>query len=152
MGRLYAEFVAHELVPFIGREYPVARGTSNTGFGGSSYGAIAALNTVILKPGVFGRLLVESPSLYVGKEYLLRRAARVQRWPSRVYLGVGTSETSRAERNAETVANVRKLAALIVRAGLGSRRLRVVVEEGGTHSEGAWARRLPQALEFLFGV
>ena len=29
--------------------------------------------------------------------------------------------------------------------------LRVVVEEGATHSEGAWAKRFPQALEFLYG-
>ena len=47
---------------------------------------------------------------------------------------------------------VRKLGALLSRAGLGPRRLRVVVEPGGTHSEGAWARRLPSALEFLYEV
>jgi hypothetical protein len=37
------------------------------------------------------------------------------------------------------------------RARLGPRRLRVVVEEDATHSEGAWAARFPEALEFLFG-
>jgi predicted alpha/beta superfamily hydrolase len=152
LGREYAEFVTREVLPFIRREYPIGAGPSNTGFGGSSYGAIAALNTTIVKPGVFGRLLVESPSLYVGGEYLLRRARAAQRWPSRVYLGVGTRETSRADRNEETVENVRTLEAILRRAGLGHRRLRVVVDEGGTHSEGAWARRLPAALEFLYGV
>jgi len=151
LGRQYAEFVTREVLPFMLREYPIAAGASNTGFGGSSYGAIAALTTTIVKPGVFGRLLIESPSLYVGGEYLLRRARAARRWPSRVYLGVGTTETSRADRNEETVDNVRKLEAILRRAGLGARRLRVVVEAGGTHSEGAWARRLPGALEFLYG-
>lgn len=152
LGREYAEFVTREVLPFVRQEYPIATGASNTGFGGSSYGAIAALHTTIVKPGVFGRLLIESPSLYVGGEYLLRRARAARGWPSRMYLGVGTAETSRTDRNEETVENVRTLEALLRRVGLGSRRLRVVVEEGGTHSEGAWARRLPDALEFLYGV
>lgn len=152
LGREYAEFVTREVLPFMRREYPIGAGPSNTGFGGSSYGAIAALNTTIVKPGVFGRLLVESPSLYVGGEYLLRRARAARRWPSRVYLGVGTTETSRADRDEETVDNVRALEAILRRAKLGHRRLRVVVDEGSTHSEGAWARRLPAALEFLYGV
>src|SRR5207249_1474623 len=136
-GREYVEFVTREVVPFMLREYPIAAGPSNTGFGGSSYGAVAALNATIVKPGVFGRLLLESPSLYVGGEHLLRRARSMPRWPFRVYLGVGTVETSRADRNEETVANVRKLQAILRRAGLGPRRLRVIVEPGGTHSEGA---------------
>ncbi len=151
LGREYAEFVTREVMPFVARNYPIARGASQTGFGGSSYGAVAALNTVIVKPGIFGRLLIESPSLYVGGEYLLRRARALDRWPARIYLGVGTSETSRPEENDETVRNVLELESFLRRAGLGPRRLLTVVEEGGTHSEGAWAARLPDALEFLFG-
>jgi predicted alpha/beta superfamily hydrolase len=104
-----------------------------------------------VKPGVFGRLLIESPSLYVGDAYLLRRARAAARWPSRVYLGVGTAETRRQDWNDETVANVRKLEAVLRRAGLGPKRLQVVVEEGASHSEEAWAARLPIALRFLFG-
>ncbi len=151
LGREYAEFVTGEVMPFVTRNYPVGTGASHTGFGGSSYGAIAALNTAIVKPGVFGRLLIESPSLYVGGEYLIRRARQVQRWPGRIYLGVGTRETSRVERNEETVNNVLALESILQRAGMGPRRLRVVIEEGATHSEGAWAGRLPDALEFLYG-
>ena len=138
-------------MPFIAARYPVARGASHTAFGGSSYGAIAALYTAMVRPGVFGRLLLESPSLYVGRRALLRQARRVKRWPQRVYLGVGTAETRREDWNIETVANVRKLAAILAAAGMGPRRLRVTIEEGASHSEGAWAGRFAQALEFLFG-
>jgi len=106
---------------------------------------------VLVKPGVFGRLLLESPSLYVGGAYLLRRERMAERWPMRVYLGVGTRETSRTDWNEETVSNVLKLDAILRRAGLGPRRLRTVVEEGATHSEGAWAARLSDALAFLYG-
>lgn len=151
LGDEYAEFVTREVLPFVASTYPVRRGASATGFGGSSYGAIAALNTVLVKPGVFGRLLLESPSLYVGEEDLLRRARAAERRPARVYLGVGTMETSRPELNEETVRNVLKLEAILRRAGLGPRRLLTVVDQGARHSEGAWAARLPRALEFLFG-
>lgn len=151
LGRRHAAFVTSEVMPFVARNYPVGEGASNTGFGGSSYGAVAALYTALTYPGLFGRLLIESPPLHVGNGYLLRRARNAARRPARVYLGVGTAETRRPDWNEETVSNVRKLEAVLRRAGLGPRRLKVVVEEGATHSESAWAKRLPDALTFLFG-
>jgi len=151
LGRQYVEFVTREVVPFIEGHYHVSRRTSGRALGGSSYGAVAALLTALERPGTFGRLLVESPSLYVGGRILLRKARRAPRWPARVYLGVGTAETSRQEVNRETVENVRALESILRGAGLGAKRLKVVVEEGATHSEGAWAGRLPEALSFLFG-
>jgi predicted alpha/beta superfamily hydrolase len=151
LGREYAEFVTAELMPLVQRMYPVARGAAHTGFGGSSYGAVAALYTVIRKPGVFGRLLLESPSLYVGDGYLLRQARAARRWPQRIYAGVGTAETGRGDWNKETVANVRRLETILRNSGLGDRRLHVAVEEGATHSESAWAGHFPEALRFLFG-
>jgi predicted alpha/beta superfamily hydrolase len=151
MGRQYVEFVTREVVPFVERTYEVSRRTSARAFGGSSYGAVAALLTVLERPGVFGRLLLESPSLYVGGRLLLRKARRAPRWPARVYLGVGTAETSKADINRETVENVRAFESILQHAGLGPKRLKLVVEEGATHSEGAWAGRLAEALTFLFG-
>jgi predicted alpha/beta superfamily hydrolase len=151
LGRQYAQFVTEEVVPFIEQTYAVSRRVSARGFGGSSYGAVAVLLAVLEKPGIFGRLLIESPSLYVGERLLLRKARRAPRWPSRVYLGVGTAETSRHEIDRETVENVRNLESILRDAGLGQRRLKVNVEEGASHSEDAWASRLPDALSFLFG-
>jgi enterochelin esterase-like enzyme len=151
LGRQYVEFVTREVVPFVERTYQVSRRTSARAFGGSSYGAVAALLAVLERPGTFGRLLLESPSLYVGKRVMLRKARRAARWPARVYLGVGTAETSKADVNRETVENVRVLESILQDAGLGPKRLRVVVQEGATHSEGAWAGRFGEALTFLFG-
>ena len=150
LGREYAEFVTREVMPFVARAYPIMRSAAATGFGGSSYGAIAALYTTMLKPGTFGRLLLESPSLYVGRRHLLRLARRAERWPSRIYLGVGTDETSREDWNEETLGNAVKLEGILRHAGLGERRLRFRVAPGASHSEAAWAARLPEALEFLF--
>jgi predicted alpha/beta superfamily hydrolase len=151
LGRQYVEFVTREVVPFVERTYGLSPGTSRRAFGGSSYGAVSALLTVLERPGSFGRLLIESPSLYVGGRYLLRKARRAPRWPARVYLGVGTAETGRPEIDRETVENVRALESILLDRGLGAKRLKVVVTEGARHTEDAWAARLPEALRFLFG-
>ena len=37
------------------------------------------------------------------------------------------------------------------RAGLRDDRLLVKIDEGATHNEREWAKRFPEALEFLFG-
>ena len=150
LGRQYVDFVTREVVPFVERTYQVSRRTSARAFGGSSYGAVAALQAVLERPGTFGRLLLESPSLYVGNRIMLRKARRAPRWPSRVYLGVGTAETSKADVNRETLENVRSLESILQDGGLGPKRLKVVVQEGATHSEGAWAARFAEALTFLF--
>jgi predicted alpha/beta superfamily hydrolase len=150
LGREYVEFVTREVMPFVVRMYPIVRGASHTGMGGSSYGAAAALFAALIKPGVFGRLLLESPSLYVGGGYLIERARRAERWPGRIYLGVGTAETRKRDWNEETVINVRKLDAILRRARFGPRRLLTRIEADAAHTESAWAARLPEALTFLY--
>ena len=64
-GRYYPDFLAKEIMPFISRQYRIADGPENTGLGGSSLGGLIALYTAIARPGLIGRLLVESPSLWV---------------------------------------------------------------------------------------
>ncbi|MGB8976646.1 MAG: hypothetical protein WCC32_03100, partial [Terriglobales bacterium] len=47
--------------------------------------------------------------------------------------------------------DARELAETLRAAGLDDQRLKVNIEEGAVHSESAWARRFPGALEFLYG-
>ena len=47
--------------------------------------------------------------------------------------------------------DVRELAGILRRAGLDEKRLRIVIDEGATHHEAAWAKRFSEALSFLFG-
>jgi hypothetical protein len=49
------------------------------------------------------------------------------------------------------VDDVRELAAIVRRAVLSERRLRLVIQDGAGHTESAWAERFPEALQFLFG-
>jgi enterochelin esterase-like enzyme len=150
-GTRYPAFLFKEVLPFIARNYRVAGGPENTGLGGSSLGALIALYTAAVRPGVIGRLLLESPSLWASNRQLIRQSRGVKRWPERVFLATGTAEAGRRDKDQSVVDDVRELAAILGRAGLDPTRLRSLVDDGATHNEAAWARRFPEALTFLFG-
>lgn len=142
-GKDYPRFLLDEVMPFINREYRTDTDPAKTGLGGSSYGAGIALYTVMMRPGRFGRLLLESPSLYAHDNFLLNEAERFTQWPARIYIGVGSIN--------EPVGDVHRLAMILGKRGLSDQRLLVVEEPGGAHDENAWAQRFPRALQFLYG-
>jgi enterochelin esterase-like enzyme len=150
-GRYYPDFLIKEVMPFVERNYRVGAGPENTGLGGSSLGGLIALYTAMVRPGVIGRLLVESPSLWASHRQAIKESRSVRIWPERIYLGVGTAEAGSAERSRTVVDDVRELAAILRRAVLSEKRLRLVVKDGAGHNEAAWAERFPEALRFLFG-
>jgi predicted alpha/beta superfamily hydrolase len=155
-GTRYPTFLVDEVLPFVEARYRVARDPEQRGIGGSSAGGLAAINAAVTRPGVFGRLLVESPSIYVDDAHILKTAAGVTTWPERVFLGAGTMEGQSRPCGAddaaepEVVADLRRFASLLRRAGVVDARIRVVVTPCATHDEDAWARRLPDALTFLY--
>ena len=150
-GKLYPNFLRREVMPAVENRYALLRGPENTGLGGSSLGGLVTLYTQLIAPGIFGKLLIESPSLFVAHRKILAQCRRFQNWPARMYLGMGTRELGDATKD-ETIANdARELAAILSTAGLDQQRLKVNIEEGAVHSESAWARRFPAVLEFLYG-
>jgi predicted alpha/beta superfamily hydrolase len=151
-GKCYPEFLQREVMPLIEGRYSVLRGPENTGLGGSSLGGLITLYTQLATPGVFGRALIESPSLFVANRKILEESRRFRNWPLRTYVGVGTREVGDAEKDAKVVADVRELETIMREAGLDEQRLKVRIAEGATHSETAWAARFPEALEFLYKV
>jgi predicted alpha/beta superfamily hydrolase len=149
-GTRYPSFLIKEVMPFVERHYRVASGPRTTGLGGSSLGALIALYTVAVSPGIFGRLLLESPSLWASNRQIIRQSRTVRRWPERVFLATGSAEAGREDRDRSMVDDVQELAAILHRGGLDARHLRLVVEQGASHHESEWARRFPDALSFLF--
>ncbi|MGB8010654.1 MAG: alpha/beta hydrolase-fold protein [Terriglobales bacterium] len=149
-GKCYPDFLGREVMPLIEERYPVLKGPENTGLGGSSLGGLITLYTQMAAPGVFGRLLIESPSLFVANKKILHESRRFRAWPSRIYLGTGTREVGDAEKDTKTVENVHELESILRSVGLDEQRLKVRIEEGASHSEAAWAARFPEALEFLY--
>jgi predicted alpha/beta superfamily hydrolase len=150
-GTRYPAFLFKEVMPFVASHYRVASEPENTGLGGSSLGALIALYAVAVRPGVIGRLLLESPSLWASNRQLIRQSRGVKRWPERIFLATGTAEAGRKDKDQSVVDDVRELAGIMRRAGVDDARLKLVIEDGAVHNEAAWARRFPEALAFLFG-
>jgi enterochelin esterase-like enzyme len=156
-GKQYPAFLVDEVIPFVESQYRVLRDATNRGIGGSSAGALAAIYAAVTRPGSFGRLLIESPSIYVDDAHILRDAAHVAAWPERIYLGAGTNESGRSSRDPnesaepELVRDVRRFERVLCDAHVDASRIRVVVTPCATHDEAAWAARLPNALTFLYG-
>ena len=150
-GQKYPNFLAKEVMPFVARNYRVAAGPENTGLGGSSLGALIALYTAAVRPGLIGHLLLESPSLWASNRQMIRESREIKRWPERVFLATGTAEAGREDKDRSMVDDVREMASIFRRAGLDDDRLRLQIDEGASHHESAWAKRFPDALAFLFG-
>jgi enterochelin esterase-like enzyme len=150
-GSRYPDFLTKDVMPFMARNYRVAAGPENTGLGGSSLGGLISLYTAAAWPGLIGHLLLESPSLWASNRQMIRESRGVQLWPEKIFLGTGTAEAGRPDRDRSMVDDVRELAAIFRRAGLDDSRFKLVVDEGATHHESCWARRFPEALAFLFG-
>jgi predicted alpha/beta superfamily hydrolase len=151
----YLSFVIDEVMPYVNKHYPTRTGPSHTGFGGSSYGAASAFYAMLSRPGVFGRILLESPSIGVGNGVMLERAKTFHQWPERIDIGIGSEEGRGRANNGRGSARrgnaaIDELADILKADGFGDDRLRIVVQEGGRHNEASWAARFPDAVRFLF--
>lgn len=142
-GKQFPIFLEQEVRPLVESKY---RTQDVYGLGGSSYGAVAALYTVLVRPGEYRWLYLESPSLYIADGELLHRAEMFKDWPARVYIGAGTDE-GEGDAKREMVDDVRRLARSIKHDTATC----LTIIPGGQHGEDAWRARLPEALEFLVG-
>jgi len=150
-GKQYGDFVINEVMPLIEKKYRVLTGPHNTGLGGSMYGADTALYAVLAHPGVFGKVLLESPVLAIGNKQLLKNAETATQFPGKIYMAIGTAEEADEKASAKGVEDVTALEKILRARGVGPAQLKVVVEEGAKHDEIAWSKRLQNALLFLYG-
>lgn len=154
-GETYVAMLVDELMPEIARRYRVRTGPEHTSLGGSSFGGNITMLAAMQHPGVFGRLLIESPAVpVVGPEFLkrIRAFAELNAWTprgesftGRVFVAMGTRETANDAYNARLVELMRELEPVFA-----AENHRIVVQEGAAHNEQAWAARFPDAVRFLF--
>jgi enterochelin esterase-like enzyme len=170
----YARLVVGEALPFLREQYAVTEDPALTGLGGSSLGGLVTLFIAASYPGVFSKLLVMSPSVWWDNRHVLRVLAarrgtmegrifrpgltkaavlagsedpalhRARIATTRIWVDVGLREGE------STIRDARRLRRVLARLEPGVE-LHYLEEAVGDHSEQSWARRLPEALMFLFG-
>jgi predicted alpha/beta superfamily hydrolase len=150
----YMDMLVTEILPLIDAKYRTIADAEHRSLGGSSFGGIITLQTAMSKPGVFGAILVESPSLWIGEQtgmYIGTIRESRAPWPRRVFMAMGGKEYGDAERDGPLQTLFKQAEAALREKGLDETRLRAVIDPEGRHNEQTWARRLPGALEFLLG-
>jgi predicted alpha/beta superfamily hydrolase len=149
-GTRLPEFLIHEVIPAIAAKYRVAKERENTGIGGSSYGGIAALYVGVSAPLVFGKVLAESPVMHVGNAEIVRYTSPLPVGPLRVFMGYGGKENDMASANEAEIKVIRMVETNLKNAMVWPSEVRFIYDAEAHHNEEAWAKRLPEALTFLF--
>jgi len=149
-GDRMPQFLIKEVMPVIASKYRIAEGRENTGIGGSSYGGIAALYVGISAPTVFGKVLAESPVLFPGNAKLVRETSYLAMAPLRVFMALGGKEGDHPEGNEAEVRMIRQVETNLKNALMSPSEVKVVLDPEARHNEEAWAKRLPEAITFLF--
>jgi predicted alpha/beta superfamily hydrolase len=150
-GKRFPDFLVGEVMPLVNERYRTLRGQPNTGIGGSSYGGVATLYALLARPQEFGYGLIESPTLWIGMGQLVRDTSPLVALPQKVFVAFGGREGSDPVIVDKMVGLIRVVESNFRTAGYDESRFRFVFEPEAEHNETAWARRLPDALTFLFG-
>lgn len=138
----YARFLIEELKPSIDAQFRTRPDAESTGIGGSSLGGLVSLYVALKHPEVFRRVAVMSPSVWWSGRAILGDAEAFDGPPPRLWLDIGGREGLEALRDARDLRD--RIAAK------GWPYFSYFEDRRADHSERAWARRVRQALEFLF--
>jgi predicted alpha/beta superfamily hydrolase len=142
-GDLYLQFLLETVKPLVDAEFDTLPDRAHAGIVGSSMGGLISLYGFFRYPEAFGFVGALSPALWFARRAIFPFIERAPFMPGRIYLDAGTHE--QGGRNG-FAADARQIRDLLVGKGYD---VMYVEEEGGTHHESAWARRLPEALRFL---
>ncbi|MEW5738751.1 MAG: alpha/beta hydrolase-fold protein [Myxococcota bacterium] len=147
-GDLYLRMLVEELKPRVDQELRTRPGRETTALIGSSLGGLISSYAGVKKPETFGLIGAMSPSTWWDNRVLLTFVGQTGATrPLKVYVDSGDSGPS-----SDGVADTRDLAAAYRAVGyVDGVNFTFVVQAGATHTESAWAARLPGALEALLG-
>lgn len=148
-GAAYVSFLATELKPAVDARFRTLPGRETTGVGGSSLGGLISLAAALERPETFGVVAALSPATWWDDRAVLGQVDTLSgstQGPLRVYLDSGDSGPSQDDA-ANTALLAARLRAVGYRDGAD---LLYILAPGATHTESAWAARLPGALRFLF--
>jgi enterochelin esterase-like enzyme len=149
-GSRLPEFLIKEVMPVVEEKYRIAKGRENTGIGGSSYAGFAAIYVSVHAPTVFGKVLAESPVFWVGNGAIVRETNSLAMAPLKVFMAYGMKEWDLPGANEAEVKMIRQVEANLKSGLVSPSDVKVVIEPDARHNEQAWAKRLPEALAFLF--
>jgi predicted alpha/beta superfamily hydrolase len=142
LGDQYLRMLTEELKPQVDQALRTRPERASTGIMGSSLGGLISAYAGVRYPRVFGRIGLMSPSVFWADRFIVDEVRQHPPKESpRVYLDEGSFEGVNAMGLADAYRAI---------GNQDGSTLRYFYEEWGSHTETAWARRLPAALEYLY--
>ncbi len=144
--KAYIRFLAHELIPFLDREYPTLQVGSTRALIGDSLGATVSFMTALEYPNTFGNVLMQSP--FVNKD-VINAVKQAEATGLTIYHVIGTEETKVKTTDGfikDFLTPNRELSML-----LKERNFSYFYEEySGNHTWKYWQPDLKRALKYIF--
>lgn len=150
----FADFLAHELIPWIQKNYPAAATARRRVIAGLSYTGLAASYAALKYDGLFTHVISQSGSYWSNDNWLTREYdGKALSQPPAFYLDVGDCETqTNVWHRADLIQPISQIE--------GVQRFRDMLQKNGytvryapfhgNHSAEDWAQSLPQALKWAF--
>lgn len=155
-GSRLPDFLAQDVIPAVAAKYRVLSGGKNAALWGASLSGAAALYIAIERPELFDRMIIESPSLFVGNGQLLRDSVSLTNAPNRIALGIGTEEAldswfpNAATLNAGWVRMMHSLADNLKAAAYSPTQVQLTIAEGAHHGNVEFGKRFATGLLFIY--
>lgn len=147
LGKRYAQWFMHTLMPVIDSRYRTLTGPGNTAVMGSSLGALISFQMAFRYPEVFSMAGCLSPAFWLnrGRLYQQVREATQMSKTTKFYLDAGDMEPEFAD-------SCQKMTGILTGKGFrAGKNLMCHIAPGANHSELAWSRRVHLPFEFFFG-
>jgi predicted alpha/beta superfamily hydrolase len=149
----YSKFLSRDLVLFMETNYRLLRGPENRAIAGSSLGGIMALYLMSKHPDMFSMAIAMSPAIGwnpQGVSDMIKNAKFSK--DARIWMDTGMLEGDYADGVMSEPLMFARLETQMLSSGLVyGKNLLAYMDADGIHDEGAWGRRLPMPLRWMFG-
>jgi predicted alpha/beta superfamily hydrolase len=144
-GKKYIRFITETLKPFVDSNFRTKPEREFTGIGGSSMGALVTIFSGLRFPEVYGKLMVFSPSLWVGPKLKIKNKIK-STTDTKIYLYAGGKESETMVQQVEDF----KENMISNEFVTDKMKINLSINLQGKHNETYWSDEFPKAIEWLF--
>ncbi|MCX7951325.1 MAG: alpha/beta hydrolase-fold protein [Clostridiales bacterium] len=151
-GKEYADFIVNTLKPYIDENFRTQKDRENTIVAGSSMGGFISLYIGFKYQDIFSKVGAFSTAAWFKEGELLeflREQGQIENM--KVYLDIGTEETSNDDdpnfKDYYINGTIRIYETLC--EFMDKENIKLIIDEGATHSEIHWAKRFPEFINFI---
>ena len=147
------KFILDQIKPAVDAKFRTKTGAADTGIMGSSFGGMAAFHIGWKHADKFGRVAAVSPSFWWHDKETKSLVEGTKTKPAlKLWVDMGTREEPKNDASSKRhLEGSREIRDACLKLGfVEGKDFHYMEDEGAVHNEGAWAKRLPAILEFMF--